>query len=337
MMHHTSNPLLTGGPDSPERMNRSRCSFSRNWLLHVATETIEVANRGNYVNSKGQVVDVSKALEAAKKNSVHYHYSHTFDPDTSSTPDYDTKIFVVYGTSLQAAAELKNLQGTVGILNSASARHPGGKFVRGTVSQEDCICRASLLHPCLLQFVDLKNHYVDINSSYPEGTSSSCAIFAPLVPVYRVDSERCPVLDEPQLCSIISMPAPNAFEVAALLEPTYDHQADPSSSPTSVTQFKQLVSKESLIDRLYDRLFRALCIFYENNCHHLILCAFGCGVHGNDPELVAEIFRQIIEGKFQGKFATRVFSIQPSRTYNFDAFVKIFPKAQTTILGDRME
>ncbi|GKY99905.1 hypothetical protein MPSEU_000944100 [Mayamaea pseudoterrestris] len=337
---HLSN---RGGPDSPDRTNLSRCSFSRNWLLHVATETMEVANRGYYVNNKGDTVNVSQALEYAKQNSIHYHYQDEFhlqpESTTSSTLEtYDTRVSVVYGTSLQVAAKLRNLQGDIGVLNSASARNPGEKFYRGTVSQEDCICRASLLHPCLLQFKDLPDHYVSINSNFPEGTSSACAIYAPKVPVYRVDSERCPVLDEPQLCSFLSMPAPNAFEVATqLVEQEQQQQKEKqgatklTDSPTSVTNCFVDEQFQQLIDRIYERLVRVLCIFHENNCRHLVLCAFGCGVHGNDPSMVAEIFCSLLNGRFKSKFETVVFSIQPSRTYNFDAFVKVFSSAQTSI------
>ena len=338
--HSTQPKQLDGGPGSPHRVNNSRCSFSRNWLLYVAAETIEVADRGSYMNAHGDMVDVSHELDEAKRNSIHYHYSHEFQPDMASTPTCNTKVIVVYGTSLQVAAKLKGLAGDIGILNSASSRNPGEKFARGTVSQEDCICRASLLHPCLLQFKDLPDHYVQINSGYPEGSSSACAIFAPRVPIYRVDSERCPVLDTPQLCSILSMPAPNAFEVAtAALEPPkgVEDQSmlekDLSASPTSSISLDESNSLQfrQLLDRLYDRCFRALCILYENNCRHVVLCAFGCGVHGNDPEMVAEIFKLLLEDRFKGKFETVVFSIQPSRTYNFDAFTKVFPMAQTSI------
>lgn len=336
----TKSKHLGGGPGSPYRVNNSRCSFSRNWLLHVAAETIDVANRGYYTNGMGHVVDISEELEAAKKNSIHYHDKDEFHAPAkrASTPQFDTKIFVIYGTSLQVAAKLRSLKGDIGILNSASSRNPGEKFIRGTVSQEDCICRASLLHPCLLQFKDKPDHYVQINSAYPEGSSSSCAIFAPRVPIYREDSESCPVLDTPQFCSILSMPAPNAFEVVVQLECKDDDEkskiesslAGSPSSSISLDERDNLQFRH-LIDRLYDRLFRALCIFHDNDCRHLVLCAFGCGVHGNDPEMVAEIFKLLLDDHFQGMFETVVFSIQPSRTYNFDAFIKVFPSAQTSI------
>ncbi len=67
----------------------------------------------------------------------------------------------------------------VGVLNSGSGTTPGGRFLKGTVSQEDCLCRASLLYSCISQprFMS-ENRFYGKNRSLRYGTSN-CVIFSP--------------------------------------------------------------------------------------------------------------------------------------------------------------
>lgn len=67
-----------------------------------------------------------------------------------------TSFLVVSASWLESALELLGASGSddrvrVGVLNSASGTTPGGRFLKGTVSQEDCLCRASLLYSCISQ------------------------------------------------------------------------------------------------------------------------------------------------------------------------------------------
>jgi hypothetical protein len=67
----------------------------------------------------------------------------------------------------------------VGVLNSASSTTPGGKFLNGTVSQEDCLCRASLLYSCISQpRFQGGGKFYGMNRSLKYG-SSNCVIFSP--------------------------------------------------------------------------------------------------------------------------------------------------------------
>ena len=67
----------------------------------------------------------------------------------------------------------------VGVLNSASGTTPGGRFLKGTVSQEDCLCRASLLYSCISQpKFQSEGRFYGKNRSLKYG-SSNCVIFSP--------------------------------------------------------------------------------------------------------------------------------------------------------------
>ena len=119
----------------------------------------------------------------------------------------------------------------LGILNSASGKSPGGLFFKGTVSPEDCICRATLLYPCLEQFEHEEHHFYVVNNKakYKE-SSSACAIFSPRVPVIREDTMIGELLSSYCTYSFVSLPAPNAFIVGR------NSDSDSSSKSSSSTE-----------------------------------------------------------------------------------------------------
>ena len=84
----------------------------------------------------------------------------------------------------------------------------------------------------------------------------------------------------------------------------------------------------ALLASLSDRIHRALSAFALGNCTDLVLPAFGCGVHGNDPSMVASVFRSMLTDpeQFGGRFRTVVFAIPPSRKQNYQAFAAYFQK-----------
>lgn len=90
-----------------------------------------------------------------------------------------------------------------------------------------------------------------------------------------------------------------------------------------------------LLSSLSDRIHRALGAFALGNCTDLILPAFGCGVHGNDPSMVANVFRDMLTdpNKFGGRFRTVVFAIPPSRKQNYQAFAAYFQKKEVGVGG----
>jgi uncharacterized protein (TIGR02452 family) len=285
---------------------------------------LDIAHDGHYTNRNGKVVDVSEALINSIQNSVHYHSSHEFPPPQQEVRFDITQFYVAYGSSLEIAAKLKAFcdeQQHIGILNSASSKTPS-KFLRGTLSQEECICRASLLFPCLAQFEAKPHHFYVINNKPKyQKSASSCAIFSPKVPVIRCDSSAGELLDESQECSFVSICAPNAFVVS---EDTLD--IPKASRPgTSQENYEMMTLEEAM----RDRLFRALSIFNEHGCTDLVLCAFGCGVHGNQPGMVATIFRELLDGAFKRRFHRVVFAIHIERNANFQAFATVFPEAKS--------
>jgi uncharacterized protein (TIGR02452 family) len=335
-----------------KRIARGPCSkltFSRGWLIHIADETTEIAKVGYYMSHQnGRKVQIDDALQYSIENSVHYHSSHTFNAASTSPKFATTNYYVCYGSSLGVATKLHqmNLGGdnnkdylhsqhttknSIGILNSASAKFPD-KFLRGTISQEECICRASLLYPCLLQYKDRAHYFYDVNTKPKYAQSSStCAIFCPRVPVIRQDTIQGELLDTPLFISIVSLPAPNAYVLGCgSLEDQADN-AVPRAQTIHASQCGEAYETMTLEEAMHDRCFRALAILALHGCTDLVLCAFGCGVHGNNPHKIAACFKQILTtGELHGRFRTVAFAIQPSRLSNYEAFCQVFPNAQHT-------
>ena len=86
--------------------------------------------------------------------------------------------------------------------------------------------------------------------------------------------------------------------------------------------------RKALLSSLSDRIHRALAAFVLGGCTDLVLPAFGCGVHGNDPTMVASVFREMLTdpNQFGGRFRTVVFAVPPSRKQNYQAFAAYFQK-----------
>ena len=51
-------------------------------------------------------------------------------------------------------------------------------------------------------------------------------------------------------------------------------------------------------------------------------------MHGNDPSMVAQVFREMLTDphQFGGRFRTVIFAIPPSRKQNYQAFAAYFQK-----------
>lgn len=278
-----------------------------------------------YVNRLGKHVDIGGALEHAMTNSVHYHSSHAFEPEKTTTAKFESTEFCVsYGSSVQVATKIQDElvrlydDAEVGILNSASGKYPD-KFLRGTLSQEEGICRSTLLYPCLEQYKDRPHYFYYVNQTqkYQE-SSSSCAIFCPRVPTIREDSMRGDLLDNYRKFSFVNIPAPNAFVLGTDQEATVPKAQKPGSEERLNEEFMSIDSA------MYDRIFRALCIFAESGCTDLVLCAFGCGVHGNSPRKIANCFKTILSNELKGRFRLVAFAIPTSRPQNYEEFAKVF-------------
>ncbi len=109
-------------------------------------------------------------------------------------------------------------------------------------------------------------------------------ILSPNVPIFRSDNGPLPV---PYTVSILTSPAPNATAIRA----NERHNVD------------------KIIPTLDSRIDKVLSIAVVEGYDTLILGAWGCGVFGNNPTQVAQLFRKHLEGKFLKAFRDVIFAV----------------------------
>lgn len=235
-----------------------------NRLSNLATENEHVATTGVYSTDTGTRVSIASALAAARSGTV----SHSPDFASAPTGPFTGEAEVTDEDSMRAARRLTD-EGVehLAVLNFASARNPGGGYLRGAKAQEEDLCRTALLYQCLLEAPD---YYAAHRASADLGYSHR-VIFSPYVPVIR-DGSRA-LLGRPYEVSFLTSPAPNAGQLAL-------------HSPGK---------KVDVRDILTERARRVLGVAAHHGVRELVLGAWGCGVFGNDPAEVAEAFAEALD------------------------------------------
>lgn len=249
-------------------------------LKNVASETIAICERGHYTAPSGRTVRIGSAQRAAEAGTRLYtpvELQGLLDKPPSGRGGPPQ--MRVTDESTQQGAQRLAADGPVVALNFASARNPGGGFVRGAKAQEEDVARCSGLYPCLLRTPT----YYEVNRAQRSMLYTDHIIYSPGVPFFRVRSRS--LLEEPFQASIITAPAPNAGEAARKGE-------------TGVE------------DALVRRAGMVLAIAEDQGHRRLLLGAWGCGVFRNDPAQVAAVFHRWLTGpRFAGAFDSADFAI----------------------------
>ena len=242
---------------------------------------------GGFTDPPAGRVDFAVAQQAAQAGSRLYRPTCAADLlrkfDSTTPPGPPAEVHVSTATTLEAAAQLATKFGRVGVLNFASARHPGGGFLSGSQAQEESLARSSGLYPCLTQFAEMYAY-----NNRPAGTAlySDYLIYSPGVPVLRHDDGRW--LTQPLQLDIITAPAVNAGALAR-------------NSPELLPQ---------VLPTMRQRLRLVLAVAARHEIEALVLGAWGCGVFANDPAQVAQLFAEALaEPAIRGRFRRFDFAI----------------------------
>ncbi|MDH6144960.1 uncharacterized protein (TIGR02452 family) [Kitasatospora sp. GP30] len=235
-------------------------------LSDLARRNEEIAGRGSYRTADGTEVVIRDWLAAAQDGTVSYAPDWTgAGADDPSGRSGAPVVEVTAEGSMAAAGRLVRDHGdeaAVGVLNFASARNPGGGYLRGARAQEEDLCRSALLYSCLLGAPD---YYAEHRAS-SDLRYSHRVIFTPGVPVIR--DEHRELLAQPYRVDFLTSPAPNAGQL----------------------QLRSQSSPAELAELLTERAHRVLAVAAEHGVRQLVLGAWGCGVFRNDPVQVAEAF-----------------------------------------------
>lgn len=246
----------------------------------MAAVNEEIVGRGSYRAAGGELVRVAEELAAARAGTVSYTPEALDALLRSGAPGPGAgAVEVTAEGSIQAARRLVGSgAGRVGVLNFASARNPGGGYLRGARAQEEDLCRSALLYTCLLEAPD----YYEAHRASTDLRYSHRVIVSPDVPVVRGADGA--LLAQPYPVTFLTSPAPNAG------------QLELRSAGTDVRGV------------LAGRAVRVLAAAARHELSTLVLGAWGCGVFRNDPAQVAEAFATALE-QYGAAFERVVFAV----------------------------
>ena len=269
-------------------------------LKNTAKQVLNIIETGGFTAPSGDWVDIKGFVEYAVSHSKTYTPEMCEALRIDGLPSGDSTQYEVTSETTQVAAKRLNDLGCddVVVLNFASARNPGGGFLRGAKAQEEDLTRCSALYPCLVPQTD----YYQTNRNQKSMLYTDHLIYSPKVPWFRIRSK-----DEPNelfMASVITAPAPNAAQALS-----------------------RGVEPDAIEESLRRRCGYVLRVAKENGHKNLVLGAWGCGVFGNNPEMVASAFADWLKSpEFSGAFSRVVFAIMHNEKtkQNFEAFKSYF-------------
>lgn len=253
---------------------------SRSKRALIAAETIAITGAGTYVAPSGRQNVLRDAIARAANASVLITPADLTELRATANRklsglSHRTAFEVANETTFAAARRLAAQAGggRTAALNFASAKNPGGGFLNGAQAQEECLARASALYACLQR----QMAYYDANRRCDSLLYTDHMIVAPRVPVFRDDEDQ--LLEGPWEATIITAPAPNAGAIA---------KNQPESLDRVEPTFRRRIE-----------MVLAVAVAFDQTA--IVLGAWGCGVFGNDPAMVARLFAEFLLG--DGSFA----------------------------------
>lgn len=200
--------------------------------------------------------------------------------------------------------------GKMCVLNFASFKNPGGKFLYGSSAQEESLCHFSNLYPVLASMDDVYEEHCR-NLRY--GMYETDGLYTPNIAFYNPDDMMIQNVEfttstdlteiDHVLCDVITLAAPNY---------------------TLARKYRN--GDGAFVNAMQMRIRTILDVANETDVDTLILGAYGCGVFGWDPTVVANLFFQEIMTSGNARSVERfIFPIPDDRNYN--AFRDAYEKA----------
>lgn len=270
---------------------------SRDDFRQVAEENRDIFELGLYEAPDGTIVDITTEMAAMLAGTRVVDGPVEVSGRTALGP---ARITLAPETTVAGIDRLSR-EGVLSIcaLNFASARTPGGGYLRGGAAQEEALCRATTLYPSL----EKQAAFYAGNKASPNAVYLDDLIYSPHVLLIRDDHGR--LRPDPVQIGVVTAPAPN---LGALAEQGLSDRL------------------RGEVDRALARRVKRILATAQSMGHDaLVLGAWGCGVFGNAPDQVAALFEAALSGPFEGAFQRVHFAV-PGRADdpNLTAFVETF-------------
>jgi uncharacterized protein (TIGR02452 family) len=213
--------------------------------------------------------------------------------------------------TLAAAWELRHRcpEGRIGILHFASPLHPGGGVLYGGSAQEECLCRCSTLYPCLDTPFLQREYYTPHSAVGPGG--SDAVIYIPDIIGIKTDSQWPEPIPETEYLRV---------DVISCAPPYYEKPKVGGAKGKETAPNRQ--ERQTRLER---RIRGILQVAASHDVELLVLGSYGCGVHQEDPMVVAQTFHRVLE-EYRYLFRQVEFAVYASSRehHNFDVFSAVF-------------
>lgn len=259
--------------------------------------------------------------DAVLKAAVKHSRDNTRLYEADEYPDFPAdnasrsgKIRVTTHKTFEAAMELRTEfpDAKIAVLNFASASTPGGGVTNGSSAQEESLCRCSTLY-ATLNTKQIWQGYYDVNRAMHDVLHTDACIYSPDIVICKTDESiprRMKAVDFVTV-DVISCAAPNLRN-----EPANIHNPETGKYVN--------IEPEKLYNLHLSRAKHILHIAAANGADIIVLGAFGCGAFQNDPNTVAEAYRDALK-EYAHRFDVIEFAIycRDYETENYDAFKRI--------------
>ncbi len=242
-------------------------------------------------------------LAASLRNSLEKEYIVSGD-DKIVLPENaeETKVMKIFVSKKRTFEAAMNYAGKkICCLDFANYYHAGGNpWYAGT--QEESMCRTSTLYPCLAakQKEYFEKHSRERAHGKIDFMGGDDIIYVPDVTIFKTD------VSVPELMKKEDWVNTDVIVAAAPM------------------LGQEECGAEDFIEAMTHRIKVILDAAEKENVQVLILGAFGCGAFNNPPEIVADIFRELLEtGRYH--FETVEFPVfcRDYETENYTAFRKV--------------
>lgn len=262
-------------PDAKEaRLLATNAKNPYEYRQAIYEQTRRACENG-YINAKGEPVKIDST--DMKQGAVKYDLEKT--TDRISLPPrqhkYKTEFKVTTDDTFNVLLKYKREGANPIGINMANAKVPGGGVTHGALAQEEDLCRRS-------------DHMVGLETqTYP--ISEFGVIYCPHVSVFREDEKRgFAFMDQPEKVSLVAVAA---YSLGKTTEAECRNNKDYTEG-----------TKAKIRNMLY--------VAASQGHDTLVLGALGCGAFNNPPQLVAELFQQVLqEPELEGRFKVVDFAI----------------------------
>lgn len=277
--------------------------MNREDRILVARETIEISQSGVYFLN-GEPIKISTNRDTKYYSSEYLKNMQSIFADVFRNIKNDKagSVSVKNESTVKTIFDIGDNDKKIGVLNFASAYNIGGGFESGAMAQEEALAYCSNLAYIQSEEKEGLQYYKENKKlNYPIYTDG---MLAGTVTFFR--DENFNFVKRPVKSVVITAPAVN---VSALR-----NKGDLNVSVTDI---------------MYNRMKYILELFVLNKCTDIILGAFGCGVFGNSPYTIAEIWKELLyRDGFIKCFNSVIFSVldNSKEKANINSFIENFER-----------